>query len=354
MASIFIRKGSPYFWIKKRQPDGAWKNSSTGVRWDMTGGRRLAQVRAHLASATETDLRAGRGSAALETWVPIFLRSRYAELSPKTFLRYSQVWATLACFLREKEIVTASQLTRHLVKQYPFWRVNDNGGRKRGGWNTALIDLKILSVILGDAVERGEIIGNPAFRLGFKRRRVAKKEPVTHEDEATIERRLRETKAPDWMRISWAIAMRQGCRLGETSVPLIRIKENVETPTITFLTKGDKLHLAPLHPDLVPLIRKLRRQGATHTCLLPIHAARIWRRWFHTKAGTSVKYSFHCTRVTVVTRLGAANFAQPLVKDYVGHASTTVNDVYRNLKVSQLVALSASLGDGARGTADGS
>jgi integrase len=342
MASTYTRAGSPYFWIRYRTPDGTWKGKSTGIRIDAPGGRRTAAVKAHLESARETDLRSSGHGTAMQQWVPNFLQEHYQARHPKTYLRYTEAWTALCVFLAENGVITAPQFSRQFAKQYPYWRIKPRDGLKKVGWNTALFELKVMGVILQRAVERDEIVGNPCFKLGYKRERAKEKQAITIEDQLAIEAKLKELHAPEWMLVSWAIAIRQGCRISETSVPLDKIDLLGKPPTITFKTKGDRVHIAPLHPELIPVIKRLKREKASHTCLLPPNAARTWHNWLQRKIGFK-QYSIHSTRVTVVTRLAADNYSQPMIKDYVGHASTTVNDVYRKLKPRHLTGLSASL-----------
>ena len=342
MASIFTRERSPYFWIKTRDVLGNWKNSSTGIRIDVPGGKRRATARAHVESASETDLREGRTGQALSDWVPHFLKHRYEARQPKAYQRYTDAWAALTIFLAEHRVATANQVTRHLAKQYPYWRIEEHDGLNKVKWNTALFELKLLGLVMQEAVERSQIIGNPCFKLGLKRERTKEKQAFTKEHQALIESKLTELNAPEWMHISWAIAIRQGCRISETSVPMERVDLKSKPSTITFRIKGDRLHAAPLHPDLVPMMKRFKKEKRAGTCVLPKCPGRVWQNWLWRKLKLT-QYSFHCTRVTVVTRLAAANHSQPMVKDYVGHASTTVNDVYRKLKPRDLVSLSASL-----------
>ncbi|MCE0498563.1 MAG: hypothetical protein LV481_11515 [Methylacidiphilales bacterium] len=341
MASIFTRKRSPYYWIKTRDVLGNWRNSSTGIRIDEPGGRRRALAKAHTESAAEPDLRAGRTGQALSAWVPQFLKNRYEARQPKAYQRYTDAWAALAIFLDEKRIATASQVTRHLAKQYPYWRVEKHQGLKKVKWNTALFEIKLLGLVMQEALERNQITGNPCFKLGFKREATKETHAITVEHQALIERKLKELNAPEWMHVSWAIAIRQGCRIGATSVPMERIDLKSKPPVITFFSKG-KFNTAPLHPELLPMMRRFKKEKRAVTCTLPKCPGRVWQNWLWRKLKLT-QYSFHCTRRTVVTRLSADNWQQPMVKDYVGHASTTVNDVYRRLKPRDLVSLSASL-----------
>ena len=343
MASIYKRKKSPYFWLRYRNAAGDWADRSTGILIDSPTGKRQAIRQAQLESSNETDLRSSAVGHAFKEWVPTFLHHRYGVRQPPAYKRYGQCWSALAIYLENAGIVTAGQVTKKLAKDYCLWRINppEGAGVGRAKWNTAILEVKFFSLLMDEAVERGHIVANPCVRLGLKRERTKEKNAISREDQQEIETKLQATKVPEWMRVSWAIAIRQGCRLSETSVPLSLIDLKGKPPTITFRIKGNRLHIAPLHPELIPLCQKLKKAKAERTCDLPHDAAKRWHRWLRVHGFK--QYSFHCTRVTVVTRLAADNHSQAMVKDYVGHASTTVNDVYRKLKPRDLVGLSSSL-----------
>jgi hypothetical protein len=343
MASAYTRGNSPYFWLRYRTPGGDWKAKSTGVRIDSPNGKRQAKRMAQLELAEETDLRAPVTGQAFSVWVPAFLHQKYATRQAKTYTRYGQCWSALAVYLEQAGVVTANQVTRKLAKDYCLWRTNppDGAGVGSAKWNTAILEVKFLGLLMDEAVERGHITANPVARLGLKRERTKEKNVISREDQQEIETKLQSPKVPEWMRVSWAIAIRQGCRLSETSVPMGLVDLKGKPPTISFRAKGDRMHIAPLHPELVPLCRGLKKAKAARTCDLPKDAGKKWHQWLRNHGFK--QYSFHCTRVTVVTRLAADNHSQSMVKDYVGHASTTVNDVYRKLKPRDLVGLSSSL-----------
>jgi integrase len=77
------------------------------------------------------------------------------------------------------------------------------------------------------------------------------------------------------------------------------------------------------------LIDELKKQKATHTCILPKMAAKEWHFFF--KEVGLPHLSFHSTRVTVVTKMARAGINQQQAMRYVGHASETVHRVYQRL-----------------------
>jgi len=93
-------------------------------------------AKAHVASASETDLRAGRTGQALSEWVPRFLRAKYEVRQPKAYQRYTDAWAALAIYLDEVSIAMASQVTKRLAKEYPLWRIKDHDGLNKVKWNS--------------------------------------------------------------------------------------------------------------------------------------------------------------------------------------------------------------------------
>jgi len=53
--------------------------------------------------------------------------------------------------------------------------------------------------------------------------------------------------------------------------------------------------------------------------------------------------SFHCTRVTVVTRIARKGYCMAQAKAYVGHASDTVHAIYQRLTPPDVCHLGAVL-----------
>jgi integrase len=110
--------------------------------------------------------------------------------------------------------------------------------------------------------------------------------------------------------------------------------------TLMFKGKKDKLHAAPLHKRCLPLVERRRTEGAALLVDLPAMPSKAWHSFFK-RLGLG-HLSFHSTRVTVVSRLIRANVSPAVVMQYVGHASQTVNEIYRRhrpLDVAHLGAL---------------
>jgi hypothetical protein len=209
------------------------------------------------------------------------------------------------------------------------------------GHNTARLDLKILHLICKHAIKRQFIQTNPCASLGIPREKAREKPELSDDDIALIRAQLVALDKPEWMRISFEIAIHQGCRQAETSFPLSRVdwKRN----TIEFHGKRDGKFTAPMHPNLLPLLKRLKDDGRKMTCELPHMPAKEWWLFFK-KIGLHRKgVSFHCTRVTVITRLIRAGTPENKVKKIVNHASTEIHRIYQRLGVEDVRADLAAL-----------
>ena len=211
---------------------------------------------------------------------------------------------------------------------------------KEYGWrtctrNSAILELKVLGRIMTEAVRKGYIFANPCYHMGLRKDPAREKREITKEEERRIVEALKE--APEWMRDSFMIAMKQGCRLKEVQVPVERV--DLEHDTIRFLGKGGRMHEAPLHRDVRPIAEKAMREGRSSLVKLPGNASKQWCQFFDDLGMPDL--SFHCTRVTVVTRLARAGFSEGQCMQYVGHASELVHAIYRKLKARDV----AQLGD---------
>jgi integrase len=324
MASYYERDGSPYYWLRYQRPDGTWADKSSKIRRDGAGAvRKIKQL---AAEHTIRELHRDRNGTAnaFDTWVPTFIAQRYTN--EKTRLRYMEAWSAIATYLDHIKVVSPLQVTYRQCTEYPSFRTKPptNAIRARS-FNTALTELKVFSAILQEAVRRGHLNANPCVRLGLKRTPPKQKPEITTAEQTKIEFALE--KQDDWMRESWLVAMRQGCRISETAVPMSNI--DLTARLITFVGKGGRIHTAPLHKDLLPVIRRAKKQRRSHLVSLPKYAPKKWHQFLRRLGFRHL--SFHATRVTVVTRLARKGYSMAQTKAYVGHASDTVHAIYQRL-----------------------
>jgi site-specific recombinase XerC len=337
MASFFQHKNSGFYYLKVKR-GGKWVQVPTNIRVEHVDSLRRVKMMALQESAKELEI--PRGSSGWE-WVPGFLRTQFGEVST-TLQRYGEAWTALEIYIALKECLGPERVTHTLCYEYCDWRVScREHGMRPVKWNTALHELKVFSRILSEAVKRGMIQANPCFRLGLRRRNTRVKPEITHEEQAIIEEALK--NQPQWMQDSWTIAMCQGFRLSETNCPLSRVEFGLGT--ISVIGKGHKVHTAPLHPKVREIA--LRAKQAKQERLLdrfPHKASLHWVKFFRSIGMSHL--SFHCTRVTVVTRLARSGASKAQTMAYVGHASETVHEVYLRLSAPDVAHLGKLLDAG--------
>ena len=346
--SVFCREGRPTWRIKYVGPRGAWVHETTPYRVDDAGGRRKAILLAERKAKDYAPGRLGRRTERWSAWVETFLASRYRG-SPRTLQRYLGAWRQWIEFLADHQLAAPAALDYNHVVQFVAWReARPRHCGKIVSRNTALCDVKVMSLVIREAVRRGFALGNPCERLGIRKDPAKEKAPLSLDEIARIRAAVaeRECDLPlprRWMTISFEIALHQGCRLTETSLPLTAINE--QRREIMFLGKGrngqKKQIVTALHPALLPLIAELRAAGASHTCTLPAMAAKEW--WALRQQIGLGHTTFHATRVTVITELSRQGVTEAQAMRYVGHSSRLVHRVYQKLRPADLDACVAAL-----------
>jgi len=337
--SIYKRPNSPNWYISYWSAKFAKRvHEATQFRLDDPTGRRkalsYAQERSSEAQAFKPTLEAEVWSA----WALDYIHLRYRR-SPLTLRRGENAWAALAEFMDWAKIRVPRVFEYRHVESYLGWREQQKRHcGKPIARNTAITELKFLGVLMREAQRRGYCEQNPCMRMGLKRDPVKEKPEITDAEIAIIRAKLAELiakdPAKDWMRICFEIAIHQGCRLTETSLPLPWA--DVDRRTISFRVKGGKIFTTALHAGLIPLIFELRAAQQPVTCVLPRMASKEWHFFF--KAAGLPHLCFHCTRVTVVTRLARAGVSQSQAMRFVGHASETVHRIYQRLNTEDLQA----------------
>lgn len=341
MASMYQRKGSPYYWLRIKRADGEWGFESSGIRIDSVGSVRKIQQRVALETGKEERMSDDGGQAILRNWVPTWIPHHYEN--EKSAARAINAWAHLSQFFKQKKILHPEEVSYGLCHEYMKWRTNEklcgDQSRRVGNWNTALTELRILGTIMQESLAQGWIIANPCSRLRLGRRDVEEKRPVEREEQEKIEKALAREETPQWMRDSWLVGMKHGCRINEVMVPMTLV--NTDNMVITFKLKGGKLHAAPLHPALLPLVNRRREEKQKILVDMPKNASRDWVRWLNTLGIEGL--SFHSLRVTVITRLALADVTAEKAMQYVGHCSEMCHAIYRKLKAKDVASLGSHL-----------
>jgi len=353
VSCLYTRSDSQFFWLKYRDGSGIMRQVSTGCRVGVsTDVRRAREMKA------EKDLEELKGPKASRGanwgWVEGFLSVRYSS-QPVTLERYSACWATIKLFLAERQIENPGQFTRKHCFDYVSWRKRPvkSKGKYKACLNTSLLELKVVSIVMHEAVERSLAPANPCTKLGIKRGRQKEKPEITPEQCEKIRDEIKRVGDPQLREMfenSFEIARYQGCRISETRVnPQTDVQIEGGHGQIIFRAKGGKEFGTLLHPKLIPLFTRLKAAGRTETWSAPAGAPRQWAssKWFKFLTRIGLKdcgLTFHSTRVTVVTELARNDVAQSKAKSYVGHSSTIVHRIYQRLRPDDLSDCADAIG----------
>jgi hypothetical protein len=347
-ASVYARERSPFWWISYWHPKKQKRiHEATPYRRDAVQSKRkaldLADEKSKQAGADKSET----GRDRWERWVSDFIADRYPVSSrKKTHDRMLGAWRQWREFLRNSAVHVPRGLTYNGVLDYVKWRssqVKPSSG-KRVSKNTALCDVRLMAVVMDEARRRGFADTNPCDRLGIAKDPAKEKREFSDAEIDLIRRELR--SRPDWMQVAFEIAIFQGCRLRETAMPLTQI--DLQRSTIMFLAKGrgGKKHVftTRLHDGLRSLIESLIKAGRSTTCDMPVMASKDFH-FFFKEVGIK-DACFHCTRVTVVTRLARAGVPVSIAMAYVGHASETIHRIYQKLQPADAAPAVAAIQPG--------
>ncbi len=210
MASLYRKKNSPFWFIQFVDPISRKRvNRSTGFRTD--SAKETVEARAFRAQreAKELSHNAGALGGGWDTWVTQYLE-RHCE-SPLTLERYLDAWKWLALWLQTKRFHSPKDITYRNAIEYVDWRTSFK--KKTGktvGRNTAILELKILAMIMGEAVRLGHADANPLVSIKLHRDKAEKKPEITDDEIVAIRAALK--IEPEWMQRAFEIALHTGCR----------------------------------------------------------------------------------------------------------------------------------------------
>ena len=342
MASLFKQKKSKFWWIN-------FRDAATG-RVTRTSTKLTDFIRARKLCAEytfkESQLVAATPKENWNAWVEAFWDDRYGENK----LRAQNAWRVLQMFLAEHCLTAPRQILREHATLYLKWRKSPNKskGKYRAGRNTAILEIKFMSILLDEAVLRGYCVFNPWLKLKLHREPGKQKPEYPRAAMAKIlwaTRREPPLKRQFFL-MSFLIARYHGCRLSETFFnPLAQIQLGTQ-PTVTFITKGGKEHTVFLHKKLHRRFRRLiaTRQNQTY---IPLKSPA--KEWFNflERIGIKRQYPgacFHSLRVTAATTLARKGISEKKSMDYIGHASTTIHRSYVRLQADDLSVCADAIG----------
>lgn len=337
----YIRKGSPYFWLKYGPTHNPVQESSKVRIDDEEADYKLAKK----INRIEAQLLLRHAGGGWD-WVPAFFAAQYQN-SADSLRIHKNAWNWIATFLRERQIKSPDQLRdRATVLEYIDWRTSRRK-EKSGRFpirNTALYEIRVLGRVMAEAVLREMTDRNPAANLGLKRDKPEPKPEIFHDEQGTILEAL--TSRPEYMARPFRIALQTGLRWHETRISLRRAVNWEEAQISVPDPKGgtDKAFTFPvMQMTLMPYLREL---GDGMTWDLPTRLPKpigvIWRDFF--KDIGLAHLSFHCTRVTFISWCfrPVPGVRPPLpenvVMQLVNHASVEIHRIYQRLHVVDVQA----------------
>jgi integrase len=333
MSSLYRKSGSPYWFIQYIDADGKRRNKSTGLRTDHPGETAKARALRAQRESKEFAKSAVPEGGNWDSWVPQFL-DRHCE-APRTHERYTDAWKWLALWLQNRKFHSPRDLTYRNALEYLDWRTAyKKPTGKTVGRNTAIFELKTLALLVGEAVRLGHADANPLVSLKIKKDKAPKKPELTDDEIAAIRAAL--VDEPEWMQVSFEIALHTGCRIRETRIPLTCIDFTEDKITFPSPKGGeDRAFSIPMPSALRPLMERLAKERRKFTVDFPFQPSRRWQQFFIKVKMTHL--CFHCLRVTYVNRLRRAGVPREAAMRLVNHASDLVHQVYQREKVEDVV-----------------
>lgn len=326
----YQRKDSPFIWLK-------WSDTITGkIRYENTkvsptdkDAEKKVKRRKHAIAGTLIDAQEAGGGEAWHLWVPQWLNTRYKNRKA-SYVKYVGQWKFLALFLAEHEIPSPRMFTRQHAFNYLEWRQAQikEKSKRHPKLNTALADIKTMGMILREAKRKHICDEDVTKRLGVQRDDPEEKPELSDEQINTIRAGLK--NEAEWMRVSFEIALQSGMRFEETKVQRKNVdysKGDIFLPSPKGGRKRAFIHTAS--DDLIAYLKKLFSDGRTVTWTLPkgIFPGLIWRAFFDS-IDLEQPVSFHCTRVTYISRGERAGVPESVMCKQVNHADTLIHRIY--------------------------
>ena len=333
MAYLYRKQRSPFWYVQYVDVDKQKHDKSTGLRADDPNDTAKAKVlRAEMEAREHQKIPLING-AAWDYWVSKFFERHCPTKA--TLDRYEDAWKWVALWLQTNRLHSPRQITYRLGIGYLDWRTTfKKRTGKIVGRNTAIFELKTLSLVMGEAVRMGHADANPLVSLKIRRDKPAKKPELTDEEILDIQEALKQE--PEWMQVDFEIGLHTGCRLREARIPLSCV-DFVENK-ITFPSpKGgeDRAFSIPMPTAIRPLLERLRLAKNRYTLEFPFQPSRRWQQFFIKIKKTHL--CFHCLRVTYVNRLRRAGVPREAAMRLVNHASELVHQIYQREKVDDVV-----------------
>ncbi len=327
----FLMKRGRFWWITYREtPDGPLIRESTKLLVD----DEVQTASAELIAAKWTLKEKGDAAAKIRggfDWVEEFLADHCQ--SPRTLQAYRLHWKHLRHFFTVEGIHCSADVRFAHGAQYVKWRMRPKAHNgKSVGRNTALQELKTLSLVMRHAALRGEIQVNPIQHLGIAREETEERQEFLPSEiercKKLLESERRKDPRNDWMYISFMISLHTGLRLTETRLAMRHVDFERKRITIP-RPKGGKTRAftRPLPDILIPILKPLTGREYSHD--FPFQPSRCFQNFFK-RAGVP-HLVFHGLRVTYITRLAREGVPLAAAMALVNHSSKAVHRIYQRI-----------------------
>lgn len=327
--SAYERADSPFVRIQYDPGDGRKRYLKTIIRKDdpqkrQKIAREINRVEAQLLATGNKD---GRGDW---HWVLPYLKLRYHGKAP-TLRCYRIHWRWLSEYLAHRELDCPAKLTREEVFGYAEWRcsqIKEKSG-KNPKMNTALGELKLLGLVMQEAVSRHLAIENTARKLGIEREEVDLRPEILPTERAIIRKALR--KQPEWMAISFELALNTGLRFASTRLARHQVRLASSDILIEKPKGGRKREFAiPIYPSVRPLIEKFLASGKQFVWTAPTGTMTglEWSKFLHSLP-INPAIVFHSTRITFITEGMRAGVPESAMMKMVNHGSKEISRIYQ-------------------------
>lgn len=342
--SAFERADSPYVRIQYGEKNQPKRYLKTSIRKDdpekaLKIAKAINRVEAQLLEG------APKQTSQSWNWVANYLRQRYAA-RVRTQKIYLIQWNWLLAYLNGSRIAGPGELSRPAIFAYLDWRrsqTKQKSGRNPG-LNTALSELKLLGLIMDEAVTRGLAIENPARKLQIERDETELKPEITDTEIRAIYTALR--ACPAWMQRSFHIALQTGLRFSDTAIERSQVSLARGHIVIEKPKGGRKRSFGiEIYPEIELMIRKFMNGRDKRLWEMPEKErglnGLIWRKFFDCIGMPHL--CFHCTRVTFITRGAIAGVPESAMMKMVNHGSKQIHRIYQRLAAPDSLRLRATI-----------
>jgi hypothetical protein len=337
MASTYLRKDSPYIWIRYKDRTGKWKSANTGYRKNSGAESRQAKRLAAEKSLQEI-MSSGVAPAksAFVDWCPQWVAQRWSHKGG-TLRRYRIILKLWLRYLDEVDVKIPATVTRETILDYVGRREAEGAAR-----NTALSEVKLIAQVLDEAVTRGYAKTNVARKLGLKTTPQTHKTPWT---DAQINLAIDAAEKADrfgWIHVALLMGRFQAVRLGSCAVPLDCI--DLERKEIRYpgsVMKNGREFQQAIFPDFLPILTEIvehrRKLSETYLCKLPGQPSPSFHlRKFLDDLGLR-GLSHHGLRASLITKMALRGVPESACMKFVGHQSREVHSVYQRLSSNDVV-----------------